>query len=258
VYWLEDDALGVYADGSSRSHPRRGGVGFRFVWTGEDGHEVTYDSDCVGYREATNNQMELRAVTEALREAVARWSPVNVSDFRKIVVFSDSTYLVNGYESARSRWPANRWMTADGRPVENADLWQELLKAIRHTGKRVDLMWISGKKSRHAKAVDKLAKGSADGYLNPPLSPTRVRRKRGPSQVTIGSVPMEGQTMRIYVRTDRLLTVQRLYKYRYEVRSPGPLFGRVDDLVSERSILHSAGHEYEVRVNEDQANPRIC
>jgi hypothetical protein len=148
-------------------------------------------------------------------------------------------------------------MTAEGRPVENADLWLELLKAVHHTAKRVDFSWIPGKKSPHAKAVDQLAKASANGYLNPPLSPTRVRRSRAPGQVSVGSVPMEGQTMRIYIRTDRLLGVQRLYKYRYEVRSPGPHFGLVDDLVSDRSILLSAGHEYEVRVNEDQGDPRI-
>ena len=242
--------------GSSYQRPRRGGVGYRFVWTGADGREETHDSACAGYDQATNNQMEIRAVTEALREAVAKWSPVDLSTFRKIIVFSDSAYLVNGYQSARYRWPADGWMKAEGGPVDNAELWQELLKAAHNTGKRVDVRQIPGKSSLHSKAVDKLAKASAKGHLNPPLSPTRVRRSRSSAQVSIGSVPMKGQTMTIYLRTDRLMTIQGLFRYRYEVTS-GPYTGLVDDVVSERSILLSAGHEYEVVVNEDQGDPRI-
>jgi ribonuclease HI len=93
VEQLDDDALNIYTDGSSYSHPRRGGLGFRFVWTGADGHEAIHDSDLTGYGEATNNQMELLAAVEGLREAVSPRSPVQLAAFRKIVVYSDSTYF---------------------------------------------------------------------------------------------------------------------------------------------------------------------
>lgn len=149
-------------------------------------------------------------------------------------------------------------MTASGRPVENAELWQDLLRAAHHTGKRVEFRWTPGKKSHHAKAVDKLAKRSALGHLNDPLGPTRVRRSKTPNQVTVGSVPMEGQIMRIYIRTDKLMAVQRCFRYRYEVVSEdSPYHGLVDDLFSDRSIMLSAGHEYIVRVNDAPGNPRI-
>ena len=115
----------------------------------------------------------------------------------------------------------------------------------------------AGKKGTHPKAVDKLAKRSALGHLNGPLSPTRVRRRRSPHQVAKGSVPIEGQTMRIYVRADKLMPVQQCFRYRYEVSDDGPLNGLVDDLFSDRSIMLSAGHEYLVRVNDDPGHPQV-
>jgi ribonuclease HI len=135
VVYPGEDTLTIYTDGSSYSHPRRGGFGFRFVWTGDDGHEVHHDSDLAGYREATNNQMELMAAIVALGEVLAPWSPVPLAEFRKIEILSDSDYLVSNYRSALYRWPGERWMTSAGHPVENADLWQDLVKAAQRTGK---------------------------------------------------------------------------------------------------------------------------
>jgi ribonuclease HI len=211
---LDDDALNIYTDGSSYQRPRRGGIGFRFIWTDDAGHEAVADSDLPGYREATNNQMEIKAAVEALREAVSRRSPIHLSRFRKIVIYSDSDYLVSNYSNALFRWQRDDWMTASGKPVENAELWQELLKATHNTGKRVDFKWIPGKKGVHAKAVDKLAKLSAKGHLNEPLIRGRVRRSKIPNQVEVGSVGMDGQTMTVYVRAEKRMSVQRCYRYR--------------------------------------------
>jgi ribonuclease HI len=258
VEQLYDDALTIYTDGSGYSRPRRGGIGFRFVWTDNDGYEAVHDSDLAGYRQATNNQMELKAAIEALREAVARWTPVDVTRFRKIVLYSDSNYLVSNYSRARFQWARDGWVNTSGRPIANARLWQALLKAIDGTGKRVDVNWIPGKKGPHAKAVDKLAKKSANGHLNPPLSPSRVRRSKTPAQVDVGSVRIEGQELIIYVRTGDYMEIQRLYRYRYEVvDDDSPYNGCADDIYSERDLLLSPGHIYAVRVNGEQSNPRV-
>jgi ribonuclease HI len=255
---LDDDALSIYTDGSKYEHPRRGGIGFRFVWTDDAGKEATHDSDLPGYREATNNQMEIKAAIEALRETVARRSPVELSRFKKVVIYSDSDYLVSGHRSALFSWPREAWMTASGKPVENAELWKELLQVAHNTGKRVDFKWIPGKKGTHAKAVDKLAKQSAQGHLNEPLVRSRTRRSKSHNQVEIGSVGMEAQTMSIYVRSEKRMAVQRCYRYRYEVVSDdSPYSGLVDDMDSYPPIFLSAGHTYSVRVNDDPGNPRI-
>jgi ribonuclease HI len=79
VLQLPDDAVNIFTDGSSRPKPRRGGVGYRIVVTGEDGLEKTFDESPNGYPGATNNEMELRACIEALDFLGAEWCPVDVS-----------------------------------------------------------------------------------------------------------------------------------------------------------------------------------
>jgi hypothetical protein len=69
---------------------------------------------------------------------------------------------------------------------------------------------------------------------------------------------MEGQVMDIYVRTDKWMTVQRCFKYRYEVMSDdSPYCGRVDDIYSFRPLVLSAGHAYTVRVSDGPGAPRV-
>jgi ribonuclease HI len=69
----------------------------------------------------TNNRMELRAVIEGLR-ALTRPCQVRVQ--------SDSAYVVNAHRQGWLRtWQRNGWRTSARKPVENQDLWQELLAA---------------------------------------------------------------------------------------------------------------------------------
>jgi ribonuclease HI len=69
----------------------------------------------------TNNRMELRAVIEGLR-ALTRPCRVRVQ--------SDSAYVVNAHRQGWLRtWQRNGWRTSARKPVENQDLWQELLTA---------------------------------------------------------------------------------------------------------------------------------
>jgi ribonuclease HI len=72
-----------------------------------------------GEPHTTNNRMELRAVIEGLK-ALKR--PCRVR------VLCDSSYVVNAHRQGWLRnWQRNGWRTAARKPVENQDLWQELL-----------------------------------------------------------------------------------------------------------------------------------
>jgi len=63
--------------------------------------------------------MELRAAVEALR---ALKEPCEVE------LFSDSSYLVNGFDKGWvKRWQANGWRTSGKTPVKNSDLWEALI-----------------------------------------------------------------------------------------------------------------------------------
>lgn len=71
-----------------------------------------------GAQNTTNNIMELTAVIEALRL---------VKYPCKIKVYSDSAYVVNAFlQGWIYNWIKKGWKIADGSPVKNKELWEEL------------------------------------------------------------------------------------------------------------------------------------
>ena len=254
---IDEDAINIYTDGSSYSSPRAGGVGMQFVTVGDDGHEVIEDHELVGYQGANNQQMALKACIDALSLLGRGRTDIEAGRFRKIIINTDSMYVVEHFNTAKFTWPANKWTTRDGAPVANAALWKNLTKIAANSGKRVEIRWVKGHKSSvHNKAADKLAKGSAKRPANPPLSVVSVRRKKTAKSIERGSVVLSGQRLTIRIVTDERLTVQRCWKYKYEVMSKAsPYFGNVDLAYSE--ILLRAGHSYYVRFGEETKNPWI-
>lgn len=254
---LDERAINVFTDGSSYSHPRRGGIGIRIITVGADGHEIVHVEQPQGFQGATNQQMELQACIEALRYLVSRSSHVDPRDFSKIVIHTDSRYVVEGYLSALYTWQANGWMTRDGNPVANAQQWKELVRQASRSGRRVEFKWVKGhKSSAHNKAVDKIAKISAKGVLQPPLTVTSVRRKTTTKSVERGCVQLTGQRLTIRIITDEYLRVQRVYKYKYEVASRASPFRSLVDIAFSNQLMR-AGHTYYVLMGTDTTAPRI-
>jgi ribonuclease HI len=107
----------IYTDGACSGNPGKGGWGTLLMY-GSTTRELS------GYDPATtNNRMELMA---AIRGLDALKEPCRVE------LYSDSAYLVNALnEGWLSRWVKNGWKTAAKKPVENIDLWQDILKLIR-------------------------------------------------------------------------------------------------------------------------------
>ncbi len=255
---LDERAVNVFTDGSSLPSPRRGGTGICIVTVDDAGHEVVDYIHPQGYQGATNQEMELMACIQALRALRGNYSPVDLTRFTKIVIHTDSQYVADNVYNAIFVWPANRWFGAEGNPIVNAKLWKELTKEIHKVDKRVDVLWFKGHSSKnpHNKTADKLAKRSAKGALREPLDPMRVRRKLSEKQSVTGSIVPEGQRITIRVVTDKWLPVQRIYRYKIEVVSANcPYDGNVDDFSSE--IMLSAGHTYDVALNDNPKNPRI-
>ena len=73
--------------------------------------------------DTTNNRMELMATIkalEALKEPCA------------VVLHTDSAYIHNAFSQHWiDRWQCNGWRTSSKNPVENMDLWKELLSAAK-------------------------------------------------------------------------------------------------------------------------------
>jgi ribonuclease HI len=259
VEYRDERDLNIYTDGSSYQGPRRGGVGILFVVVDDDGEEHATPYPLPGFIGATNQQMELYAAIECLKALVTRRAPVPAAPYRRIVIWTDSTYMVDGYASARFTWPQTDWLTREGNPVANTQLWKELVQLAARTGKRVEIRWVKGhKKSAHNKAADKLAKLSANFQTGRRASVVKVRRKNTPVSVEVGSVGMHGQRLTIRIITDELLVKHKLNKVKYEVMSTAsPYHGKVDLIYSADDIHLSAGHTYYVRVNREQRTPRV-
>lgn len=252
--YTPENNLTIYADGSSYSHPRRGGLALRVVTVDVHGDEVVEDVPLVGYESATNNQMELLACVKALEWA--RDHP-RILEFDKVIICTDSRYVTENVARAMFEWSKSRWRNRHSRPVDNAQLWKSLVGLLQKVRRRVEWKWIKGHSfDKHNKAVDKLAKQSAKGHLQRPLSVSSARRKFTTRSVETGSVPMRGQLLSIRIITDSYLRPQHIYKYKYEVLgSEDGSTGNVDWIYS-TECLRSA-HHYEVIVSRDPAYPQI-
>ena len=118
----------IYTDGGCSPNPGPGGYGIVLIY-GEQRRELSG-----GYRNTTNNRMEL---TAAIRGLQALKEPCAVT------LFSDSQYVVNGITKGWARrWKSKGWIKSDKRPAENIDLWEDLLNLCEtHT---VRFEWIRG------------------------------------------------------------------------------------------------------------------
>lgn len=103
----------VYTDGACSRNPGPGGWGSILIYQGKE-------KELSGYEKHTTNQrMELKAAIEALRA---------LKESCEVTLYSDSAYLINAFSQHWiERWIKNGWMNAQRKPVENKDLWMELL-----------------------------------------------------------------------------------------------------------------------------------
>jgi ribonuclease HI len=251
---IDENALNIFTDGSCYERPRRGGVGILFVWIDSAGIEQAEPLEQWGTAQGTIGRMELLAPTLALQGA----NPyLQKRRFSRILVHSDSQYLVRFWSVAVNVWSKNKWRKKGGAPVENADQWQDLIRATQKVRMRVDFVWVEGHaKDPYNKQADRLARQSAQHpYRDAPTVAT-VRRKKSPLKTDPKSVAMRGQRIAIRIVASEWMRVQRTNKYRYEVVSmSSPFHGAVSFLYSD--FLMKPGHTYSVRLNSDDGNPSL-
>jgi ribonuclease HI len=257
--YLHDDYLYIYTDGSMYTKPRAGGMGIIFVATSEDGHEELRPLEMAGHSGATSNQMELQAAIEGLKAIKRGYAPIDASKYRRVVIRTDSQYVANHYLHPRSTWPQNGWRTREGSPVANIPQWEELDRLMHQVGIRVEFEWVKGHKtSTNNRRADRLAKISARNAHKPRLGRSTVRRKLSPLKTEKGSVGVKGQMLTIRIIEDDWIVEADMNSYRYEVVSRrSPYFQKVDIIHSDAGVVLKAGHMYRVRVNADQAAPRV-
>lgn len=107
----------IYTDGACSGNPGMGGWAAILIY-GSNIKEIS------GFeKETTNNQMELKAVIEALKRLKYQ------SD---VTIHSDSAYVVNAFSQGwLENWQNSGWRTSGKKPVQNKDLWLQLLSLLQ-------------------------------------------------------------------------------------------------------------------------------
>lgn len=125
----------IYTDGACSGNPGPGGWGAILIYKDTQLELSGYEA------RTTNNRMELLAPIQALRK---------LKEPCAVQVYSDSAYLVNAFQQHwLENWVRRNWVKSDKKPVENQDLWKEILDLT----KMHQIEWIK-------------VKGHADNPLN--------------------------------------------------------------------------------------------
>ena len=125
----------IYTDGACSGNPGPGGWGAVLRYKGIE-KELSG-----GEPNTTNNRMELTAVIEALRA---------LKEPCMITLYTDSKYVSDAFNQGWIYgWMKKDWKKADGKPVMNQELWQQLYGLWKQHD--ITLVWV---------------KGHADNYYN--------------------------------------------------------------------------------------------
>jgi ribonuclease HI len=253
---IDEYALNIFTDGSSYPDRKRAaGVGVRLVWVNEDGNEEFEDYAPTGWQKATVDEMEIEACIVAIQEATNTFP--DLKRFKRILIFSDSRYVVENYVRAMHVWPNKRWLGANGMPVENIDLWKRLKREVNKCPIKVDIEWVKAHKSnKHNQAADKLAKQSAAMPFNRPLSNSETTSKWSDRKTKRGCVPVIGQETKIRIVSREHVKRAKTNEYRYEIIDPDDKSFKDLDFVYCDEFL-SRNKCYRVRFNTEQGKPFI-
>ena len=135
----------IFTDGACKGNPGPGGWG-AILRMGAAEREISG-----GAAQTTNNRMELSAAIEGLK---ALKEPCTVQ------LMTDSKYVIDGITKWIFGWQKNGWKNAAKKPVANADLWQDLIAAVRPH--RVKWVWVKGHAGHtENERADKLASDAA-------------------------------------------------------------------------------------------------
>ena len=114
----------IYTDGAARGNPGPGGYGVVLI-AGKHRKELS-----AGYRNTTNNRMELLAVIVALETLKKKES--------EVTIYTDSRYVSDAVEKG---WVFD-WERKAFKKKKNPDLWKRFLKIYRL--QKVRFIWVKG------------------------------------------------------------------------------------------------------------------
>lgn len=144
----------LYTDGACRGNPGPGGYGVVLEYLDNKGQRHVKELS-EGYKNTTNNRMELMAVIKGLEV---------LSKPCEIKIYTDSQYIVNAFNQGwLNSWILNNWKRGKKKePVKNEDLWKLIIEKLK--GHKVEWIWVKGHNGHiQNERCDVLATVAADG-----------------------------------------------------------------------------------------------
>ncbi len=131
----------LFSDGSSLGNPGEGG--YCAILRYKDNEKIIKG----GQQQATNNQMELKAVIEGLKALKGACI---------VEIVSDSSYVVKGI----NEWLKN-WQKRNFARVKNPELWKEYIEVAKPH--KINATWVRGHAGhKENELCDKIAKEEAE------------------------------------------------------------------------------------------------
>ena len=140
-----------YTDGACSGNPGEGGWAYVEVIPCDSGIKTSVVSG--NKKQTTNNEMELTAVYMALVKAYKNKA-------KQVTVYCDSAYVVNAITKGwLQNWHNNGWVTKEGKPIKNRELWEELQHLLRMRNLKIKFVKVKGHSgNKYNEMVDKAAK----------------------------------------------------------------------------------------------------
>ncbi len=112
--------VNLYTDGACSNNQSDTNIG---GWGTVLEHGDTIKTLYGGKANTTNNIMEMTSIIEGLKALKSKAIKINI--------YSDSAYVVNCFNQQwYVKWRMNGWINSTKKPVENKDLWIELIELV--------------------------------------------------------------------------------------------------------------------------------
>lgn len=142
----------AYTDGSSVVNGKnKGRGGFGCYFPNFFGKERAYSQ---GFEQSKTGRMEVTALYYAVKAI-----PVNMSHNVKLIVYSDSEYVVKTFTENRiQKWIGDDWHNSSGK-VKNADLWKKIIACLeRRRSMKFEIRHIRSHQVEKAKSEEEKKK----------------------------------------------------------------------------------------------------
>jgi ribonuclease HI len=141
---MQEQKVIIHTDGACKGNPGLGS------WAATLEYKGTQKEISGVVKDTTNNQMELKAVIEALK---------CLKKICDVVIYTDSQYVQKGITEWIQGWKQRNW-----KKVKNIELWIELDNLT--IGHKIDWQWVRGHNGHTGNEyVDKLANLAIENYL---------------------------------------------------------------------------------------------